>query len=126
MSEERASIRLDKWLWYARFFKTRTLAAKIVGAGHVRVNGTKVNKAATNVRIGDHLSFVQADRARILTIVALGERRGPAVEAQALYDDQSPEPEPFIPAKPSVKSDRKGRPTKKDRRMMQGILGEKT
>lgn len=112
------SIRLDKWLWQARFFKTRTLSTKIVTAGRVRVNEAKVSKAAHAVRIGDALVFPQADQIRVVRIQALGERRGPATEAQALYEDLTPvsEPTPFVPDIPN--NDRKGRPTKRDRRQI--------
>lgn len=81
------SIRLDKWLWQARFCKSRALAARLVSDGAVRVNAQRVVKPATAVRVGDGLSFAQGGRVRAVRIRALGVRRGPAVEAQALYDD---------------------------------------
>ena len=112
------TIRLDKWLWQARFFKTRTLSAKLVTAGHVRVNELKVSKAAYAVKVGDGLVFPQADVIKIVRIAALGTRRGPAVEAQALYEDLTPVPEP-TEFKPDVPNNaRKGRPTKRDRRQL--------
>lgn len=80
-------VRLDKWLWQARFFKTRGLAARAVAAGCVRVNAHRVTKPATTVGVGDGLTFVQAGRVRVVRIAALGERRGPALEAQTLYVD---------------------------------------
>lgn len=108
------NLRIDKWLWHARFFKTRTLAAKEVSAGHVRINSERVRKPATNVKAGDGLSFMQGRQLRIVRISALGERRGPATEAQALYIDLTPEPE----EKPEP-FERVGiRPTKKDRRAL--------
>lgn len=113
MTEPRATIRLDKWLWYARFFKTRGLASKTVSAGHVRVNAARVSKPAQAVGAGDTLTFPQGKRIRVVRILAPGTRRGPATEAQALYDDLSPAPDPTPPA---PKYDRGGRPTKKDRR----------
>jgi ribosome-associated heat shock protein Hsp15 len=85
MTEE--SIRLDKWLWQARFFKTRALASKICAAGQVRIDGEKVTKAHAAVRPGHVLTFPQARDIRVVRVVALGTRRGPAVEAQTLYDD---------------------------------------
>jgi len=110
----RETIRLDKWLWQARFFKTRTLAASQVKAAHVRVNGEKVSKAATTVGAGDTLTFPQGNDIRVIEIVACGERRGPAPEAQALYADKTP---PKPPKEERVQTDwGKGRPTKKDRR----------
>lgn len=113
----RPSLRIDKWLWHARFFKTRSLAAKIVTGGHLRVNGSKIAKASHAVGPGDVLTFPQGRVIRVVRIVALSERRGPAPEAQALYEDQTP-PESLsreaVP--PAPKFEGKGRPTKKDRR----------
>lgn len=106
-------LRLDKWLWQARFFKTRTLAAKVVTGGHVRVNAQKVSKPATSVAIGDVLTFPQGNVIRVVEIQALGERRGPAPEAQMLYADLTPKQEKDT-SKP--KTTGQGRPTKKDRR----------
>ena len=105
--------RLDKWLFQARFFKTRSLAAKLVSGGHVRVNGNRAGKPAHGVGPGDVLTFVQARQVRVVRIDALAERRGPAPEAQALYTDMSPEP---APAQNNPGYDRKGRPDKRDRR----------
>lgn len=90
MSED--SVRVDKWLWRARFFKTRTLAAKIVSSG-LRINGTRTDKPKTLVRPGDTLTFSQNHDVRIIEIADLGVRRGPATEAQALYKDLDP-PQP--------------------------------
>ncbi len=109
--------RIDKWLWHARFFKTRTLAARVVAAGHVRVNAERVKKPSTSIKAGDGLSFMQGRQLRIVRITALGERRGPATEAQALYEDLTPAPQ----ARPAP-AERVGvRPTKKDRRAMDAI-----
>lgn len=108
----RPSLRIDKWLWHARFFKTRSLAAKIVTGGHLRVNGTKIAKASHAVGPGDVLTFPQGRVIRVVRIVALSERRGPAPEAQALYEDLTPETPPTEP--------RSGpRPTKRDRRVLE-------
>jgi ribosome-associated heat shock protein Hsp15 len=81
------SIRLDKWLWQARFFKTRALASKICAAGRVRIDGERVTKAHAAIRPGNVLTFPQARDIRVVRVVALGTRRGAAVEAQTLYDD---------------------------------------
>ena len=80
-------LRLDKWLWQARFFKSRGLAAEVIEAGHVRVNGTRITRPGRDVTEGDTLTFPQGDRIRVVRILALGQRRGPAPEAQALYLD---------------------------------------
>jgi len=111
------NLRIDKWLWHARFFKTRTLAAKIVSAGHVRVNAERIKKPSSSIKAGDGLSFMQGRTLRIVRVTALGVRRGPASEAQALYEDLTPEPDVA-----AVPQDRVGvRPTKKDRRALDAI-----
>ena len=115
MAEAGPKLRLDKWLWHARFFKTRTLAARTVSAGRCRVNGTPVGKPAFAVGPGDVLTFPQARDVRVIKILALGERRGPAPEAQALYEDLSP-PEPRASDPAAPRFDGGGRPTKRDRR----------
>ena len=84
-----AKLRIDKWLWQARFFKTRSLAAKQVGSGHVRLNGNRVLKPAQAVAPGDVLTFPQGRIVRVVRIEKLGERRGPAPEAQTLYFDMT-------------------------------------
>ena len=112
---ETESLRVDKWLWHARFYKTRTLAARQVAGGAVRVNGTRITKPATTLRIGDALTFPQGDRIRVVVVAALGTRRGPAPEAQALYEDRTPVEAPDTSAPVARKG---GRPTKKDRRDM--------
>ena len=106
-------LRVDKWLWHARFFKTRTLAAKIVAGGHLRVNSRKAEKSSTCVVAGDVLTFAQEKRVRVIKVLALGTRRGPSSEAKLLYEDLSSIQERNVSA---PKFDRKGPPTKKDRR----------
>lgn len=81
------AIRLDKWLWQARFFKSRSLSAALVASAHVRVNGQQVSKPAHAVRPGDVLTFPQGSRIRVVRIAAAGIRRGPAPEAALLYVD---------------------------------------
>ncbi len=108
-----SSIRLDKWRWHARFFKSRSLAAAAV-RGPMRLNGQPVGKPSQAVKLGDVVTFVQGDRTRVVRIVAPGVRRGPAPEAQALYDDLQPiqaEKDPTVP-----EARRGGRPTGKARR----------
>ncbi len=112
MAEQTLTIRIDKWLWYARFFKTRGLATKIVNGGHVRVNSNRIGKASHSVSAGDTLTFPQGNRIRVARILAVGTRRGPAPEAQALYEDLSPPSPPKEVEKPRVGA----RPTKKERR----------
>ncbi|MBK9081214.1 MAG: RNA-binding S4 domain-containing protein [Rhizobiales bacterium] len=78
--------RLEVWLWRARFAKTRALAARLVSAGHVRVNGARAQAPAKAVRPGDVLTIALPRDVRLVRILALGERRGPAREAQALFE----------------------------------------
>ncbi|UMA65827.1 RNA-binding S4 domain-containing protein [Roseivivax marinus] len=118
-----AKLRVDKWLWQARFFKTRSLAAKVVSGGHVRLNGARIAKPAVAVGAGDVLTFPQSRDVRVVRIVALGERRGPAPEARGLYDDLSP-PEPRAPDPSKPVASAGGRPTKKARRQLDQTRGE--
>jgi ribosome-associated heat shock protein Hsp15 len=82
-----ATLRLDKWLWQARFFRSRPQAMAEIHDGHVRINGQKIRKPGHVLRTGDVLTFVQGDQIRLIRVIALGHRRGPATEAQALYLD---------------------------------------
>ena len=79
--------RLDKWLWFARVVKSRTLAARLVVDGHVRVNGKRVDVPACPVETGDVLTIALERQVRVLRIREPGERRGPFVEASRLYED---------------------------------------
>lgn len=79
--------RLDKWLWFARIAKSRSLAAKLIEEGCIRVNRQRVMKAAACVKCGDVLTASLRGRVRIIEILDVGNRRGPASEAQALYRD---------------------------------------
>jgi len=83
-------MRLDRWLWQARFFKTRAISARIVAAGRVRINARRVTKPSAPVRVGDGLSFPQGGAVRVIRVTALGARRGPAAEARTLYLDLEP------------------------------------
>lgn len=87
MADGPEKIRLDKWLWHARFFKTRGVAAHMATRGKIRVNGRRVVKAAYSITPGDTLTIPQGNRVRLVRMLAPGKRRGPAPEAQALYDD---------------------------------------
>ncbi|MEH6647445.1 RNA-binding S4 domain-containing protein [Sulfitobacter sp.] len=112
-------LRLDKWLWYARFYKTRSLAASIVAGGAVRINGTPASKRSTTITAGDVLTFTKDDHIRVIRVEACGTRRGPAPEAQALYTDMAPperRSEDKVPHNPAFEG--KGRPTKRDRRQL--------
>lgn len=122
MSDQPEKIRLDKWLWHARFAKSRSIAAQMVTGGHVRVNSERASKPAQQVSPGAVLTFPLGNRVRVVRILAVGTRRGPAPEAQALYDDLSA-PEDLTQVKDEAAAnpryEGKGRPTKRDRRRME-------
>ena len=85
--------RLDKWLWFARVVKTRALAAKLVTAGHVRLNGVRAAGPDKPVRPGDVLTIALERQVRVLRVVAPGDRRGPYEEARHLYEDLTTPPD---------------------------------
>jgi len=80
-------LRLDKWLWHARFFKTRALAARAIEAGGFRLNGRPVTKTHQGVGVGDSLTLMLGPKIVALRVLALGTRRGPADEARRLYGE---------------------------------------
>ncbi|MEM7169975.1 MAG: RNA-binding S4 domain-containing protein [Pseudomonadota bacterium] len=127
MSEE--GLRLDKWLWYARFFKSRSLATQVCNGGKVRVAGQAVSKAHMTVRPDMILTFPQGQHIRVIKVLALTSRRGPASEAQQLYEDLKP-PERAsrlpkgTPPPVAKRESGSGRPTKKDRRATDRWRGE--
>jgi ribosome-associated heat shock protein Hsp15 len=82
-----ASQRIDKWLWFARLVKTRSLAQRLVAGGQVRVNRTRLTKASQTVSAGDVIAMLVHDRVRVVQVVNTGHRRGPASEARELYLD---------------------------------------
>lgn len=87
-------MRLDKFLWFVRVVKTRSLAQQLVAEGHLRIDGRPTDRAHHEVRPGNVLSFPLAGRVRVLRIEVLPERRGPAPEAQACYTDLVPPGDP--------------------------------
>jgi ribosome-associated heat shock protein Hsp15 len=114
--------RLDKWLWFARFCKSRTLASKLCAAGKVRIGGELVHKAHYLVRPGDVLTFPQGPQIRVVRVVQLGARRGPATEARTLYEDLAP----AVPPEPAAlrRDPGAGRPTKAERRALDRLRSE--
>lgn len=83
-SSQGEALRIDKWLWAARFFKTRSLAASAVNGGKVHLNGARV-KPSRGVRLGDKLEIVRGEERYVVEVLLLSERRGPASQAQGLY-----------------------------------------
>ncbi|MEM1313352.1 MAG: RNA-binding S4 domain-containing protein [Pseudomonadota bacterium] len=110
------TLRLDKWLWHARFAKSRRIAADLISKPGVRVNDVRVAKPSAPVRPGDVIGFALGRRVVVVRILALGDRRGPATEARLLYEDLSPPPPPRPSPAPAVRDDGAGRPTKAERR----------
>jgi ribosome-associated heat shock protein Hsp15 len=93
-------IRIDKWLWHARFYKTRPLAQAAAASGRIRRNDVRVEKAGLEVKVGDILTLGRGREVVVVRILACGTRRGPAKEAQALYeilDDSALDPGPRGP-----------------------------
>lgn len=84
--------RIDKWLWHARFVRTRSSAAALVEAGHVRVNGSKVRAASHPVRTGDVITLALDRSIRVIAVEGFCERRGAAADARALYRELSSQP----------------------------------
>lgn len=114
------SQRIDKWLFFSRALKSRSLAVKLVQAGRVRINGEKASQAADSVKPGDVLTITVERRILVYKVLAPGTRRGPAEEARLLYEDLSPPPAPrdsrFQDALVPVRDAGSGRPTKRERR----------
>jgi ribosome-associated heat shock protein Hsp15 len=117
------SVRIDKWLWAARMFKTRSLASAACAAGHVKIEGQSV-KAAKAVRVGQRVEALTPGGPRILEVAGLSEKRGPAKVARELYVDHTPAPPPKEEREPDLGGDRHrgaGRPTKRDRRRLRRL-----
>ena len=118
-----APVRLDKWLWYARFFKTRSLATKLISSGKLRINGEVTSKPHRQAQISQVLTFARGPLMRVIRIDEIGKCRGPAAEAATLYTDLDPPTarktnKEVLPLYSSFENrlTGSGRPTKKDRR----------
>jgi len=117
-------VRIDKWLWAARFFKSRTLAAAACTGGKVGLNDQSA-KPSKVVRAGDLLKITLPRAKRVVRVVALSDRRGPGADAALLYEDLTPAPPPRgtrIPP-PVYRPPGAGRPTKRERRLMDHLTG---
>ena len=133
------SQRLDKWLWFARFVKTRTLAATMIAGGKVRVNRERVIKPAQIVRVGDVLTIVITRQVQLVRVKAFAERRGPSAAARLLYEELTVEGDAIKPQSPASPDGTvrpafevapvqrpagSGRPTKKERREIDKFHGK--
>ena len=114
-------IRVDKWIWAARCFKSRTAAGDACDGGHVKVNGANA-RASRPVKPGDEVEVTTPGGKRILRVKALGARRGSTEVASSLYDDLTPPPPPKDPVFDRWERGA-GRPTKRDRRRMDKLRG---
>jgi ribosome-associated heat shock protein Hsp15 len=115
------SVRIDKWLWAARFFKTRSKATNACVAGHIMVSG-KVVKAAHKLVGGEMIQALTPRGEVELEVTGLGDKRGPVATALTLYIDHTPKA-PEKPTPPILRERGSGRPTKRDRRLIDKLLG---
>jgi ribosome-associated heat shock protein Hsp15 len=119
-------VRIDKWLWAARFFKTRSLATEAVQGGRVHVGGARV-KPARDVRIGEEIAVTVGDSTTVVVVRALADRRGPATEAARLYEETAESRERRERRReqrrlaPTPGADMHGRPAKRDRRRIEAM-----
>lgn len=123
------TVRVDKWLWSVRVYKTRTMATDACTAGRVKVNGT-VAKPAAKIGVGDRVQATRGDRVIVYEVVELIEKRVSATRAATCIVDHSPPPPEkstdFVEAPVFAQRDRgAGRPTKRDRRMIDRLRGER-
>ena len=115
--------RIDKWLFFTRIAKSRTLAQEWVEGGHVTVNGETVRRSSAEVRVGDRLEVLAERRTHVLVVKAPGTRRGPYEEARLLYEDESPPPERLTPFEQAQRAPGAGRPEKRERRALDRLRG---
>ena len=129
MTEPADRLRIDKWLWAARFFKTRSLAAQAVDGGRVQLNRARV-KPAKEVKPGDEITVHIGELEWVIDVRALSARRGPAEAARHLYEEREESRarrQVAIDARkalPEPAFGLRGRPTKRDRRMMKRLMGD--
>jgi ribosome-associated heat shock protein Hsp15 len=124
-NEGKKGQRIDKWLFFARVVKSRSLAAKLVSSGNVRLNKVKIDQPSQNVKVSDVLTISLDRRVLVYEVVSGGERRGPAEEARKLYKDLSPPPMPKEISRLDALPKRdagSGRPTKRERRQVDRLM----
>ncbi len=122
-----AKQRIDKWLFFARMAKSRSLAQGLISDGRVKVNGSRIAQPSVNIKPGDTVEIVLDRRDLVLKVVSGGVRRGPYQEARLLYEDHSPPPPPkeeLTPYEIATRAPGAGRPEKKDRRAINRLLGK--
>jgi ribosome-associated heat shock protein Hsp15 len=119
--------RLDKWLFFARMAKSRSLAQSYIQSGKVKINGAPIRQPSHMVKVGDRLDIGFERMDKVLVVKSGGERRGPYEEARLLYDDQTPPREPsdrLSPLEQAMRQPGSGRPTKKERRALDKFLSD--
>jgi ribosome-associated heat shock protein Hsp15 len=131
--------RIDKWLWFARVTKTRTLASELVQSGKVRLNKSRVEKPSHALRVGDVLTVTVNRRVRLLKVTGLGLKRGPSATARTLFEELTADADALKPlaqsslpfqswqqseAAPGQRTPGSGRPTKKERREIDRLGGK--
>lgn len=119
--------RIDKWLFFARMAKSRSLAQSHIQSGHVRINGERCKHPSQMVKPGDRIEMTLEWRDLILLVRLAGERRGPSEEARLLYEDLSPPPDeakPLTPYEQAIRATGTGRPTKKERRAIDRLMSD--
>lgn len=130
MTETDDRVRIDKWLWAARFYKTRSLAAEAIAGGKVQVNGERVKRAKA-MQIGDEVRIRQGPYEYQIVVRELSERRGPAADAARMYEEKPESRAAREALALKLKSlhaafvPERGRPTKKDRREIEKLKGRK-
>ena len=87
MNDKQKKVRIDKWLWWARFFKTRSLSTKIITKGAVRVNSRRIAKPSIEIKVNDVLTFTSGKSVRVIKVLSLGERRVNYEEARKMYEN---------------------------------------
>ena len=119
--------RIDKWLFFTRMVKSRSLAQSHVQSGHVRINGERCSQPSQMVKPGDRVELTLARRDVVLLVRLAGERRGPYEEARLLYEDLSPPPgeaKRLTPYEQAIRATGSGRPTKKERRAIDKLMSD--
>lgn len=123
-------MRIDKWLWAARFFKTRSLATEAVAGGRVHVEGARA-KPARDVRVGETVSVTVGETTTVVVVRALADKRGPASQAALLYDETEDSRlarerrRELRRLAPPLGADMAGRPSKRDRRRLEAMRGRR-
>jgi len=119
--------RIDKWLFFTRMVKSRSLAQSHIQSGHVRINGERAVQPSQTVKAGDKVEVTLERRDVVLIVKSGGERRGPYEEARLLYDDLTPPPDEtkrLTPYEQAMRATGAGRPTKKERRAIDRLMSD--